>query len=368
MAAVTTTSQATKVHRVACISAARMASWFDDIQGERAQKDGGRSLEWVPGAIASVCQASERAELVGVCDLKPELLEKFGQRWPGPRLYEDWREMVERERPDVVAIVTSYGSVHGDLAAAVAETGLVKGIYCEKPIAASMAQADRITAACAEHGVAYSCAHVFRWNARYRQALAWIRDGAIGEVRSASVTAMGTLLHSGTHQIDALLGLAGDVDPEWAMGWIDVPAGVPQDEWPRRDPNGGGYAQLTNGVQLLMDARAPGPRTFQVNGTLGKVLLLNDLRQVQLWRRGADPAIADLEPGPLLAPAQEKSYALTQMEELFDVVERGGSASCDDVRAARALEVALGLHLSHRQGGARISFPLEDRAFAVDTV
>ena len=141
----------TRVHRVACISAARMASWFDDIQRDRAQKDGGRSLEWVPGAIASVCQASARARLVAVCDLKPDLLEAFARRWPGPALYQDWREMVERERPDVVAIVTSYGSIHGDLAAAVAETGLVRAIYCEKPIASSMAQADRIAAACARH-------------------------------------------------------------------------------------------------------------------------------------------------------------------------------------------------------------------------
>ncbi|HET7769343.1 MAG TPA: Gfo/Idh/MocA family oxidoreductase [Chloroflexota bacterium] len=357
----------TRVHRVACISAARMASWFDDIQRERAQKDGGRSLEWVPGAIASVCEASDRAQLVAVCDLKPELLEQFGQRWPGPALYTDWREMVERERPDVVAVVTAYGTVHGDLAAAVAETGLVKGIYCEKPIAASMAQADRIAAACARHHVAYSCAHVFRWNARYRQALAWIQDGAIGDVRSVAVSAMGTLLHSGTHQIDAILGLAGDADPEWAMGWVDVPPDLPQDQWPRMDPIGGGYAQLTSGVHLLMDARAPGPRTFTVNGTLGKIHLVNDLRQLQLWRRGADPTIADLEPGPLLSPPQEKSYALTQMEELLDVLEHGGTPSCDHTRATRALELALGLHLSHRAGGARITFPLQDRAFAVDT-
>ena len=361
------TTPPTRVHRVACISAARMASWYDDIQREKAEKDGGRSLDTVPGSIASVCQASDRAQLVAVCDLKPDLLQQFKERWPGPALYTDWREMVERERPDVVAIVTSYGSIHGDLAAAVAETGLVKGIYCEKPIAASMAQADRIAAACARHNVAYSCAHVFRWNARYRRALAWIREGAIGEVRSVSVTAMGALLHSGTHQIDALLGLVGDADPEWAMGWVDVPPDLPQDQWPKRDPIGGGYAQLANGVHLLMDARSPGPRTFTVNGTLGKIHLVNDLRQVQLWRRGADPPIADLEPGPLLSPTQEKSYALTQMEELLDVVEHGGTPSCDHVRAARALEVALGLHLSHRAGGARITFPLQDRSFAVDT-
>src|SRR6476660_1770863 len=100
----TTGASATRPYRVACIGAARMASWFDDVQRERAATDGGRSLEWVPGAIAPLCRAIERAELVAVGDLKPELVEQTRQRWDVPAGYTDWRQMVERERPDVVAI------------------------------------------------------------------------------------------------------------------------------------------------------------------------------------------------------------------------------------------------------------------------
>src|SRR5690242_18599470 len=111
-------------YRVACIGASRMGSWFDDVQRERAKADGGRSLEWVPGAVASVCQAIPRLALVATCDLKPELIEQMQRRWDIPAGYTDWREMVERERPDIVAIVTAYGSTHAALAAAVAETGL----------------------------------------------------------------------------------------------------------------------------------------------------------------------------------------------------------------------------------------------------
>jgi predicted dehydrogenase len=355
------------VYRVACIGAARMASWFDDIQRERAQRDGGRSLEWVPGAVASVCAAVERTELVAVCDLKPDLVAQLRDRWGVPAGYTDFREMLERERPDIVAIVTSYGSTHAELATAVAESGLVRGVYCEKPIATSMAEADRVVVACRRQGVAYSCAHVFRWNARYRLAQRWIGEGAIGEVRAIACSAMGTLLHSGTHQADAMLGLAGDADAEWAMGTVDVPADLPQAEWPQLDPPGGGYVRLRNGVDLLMEARSPGPRVLQVSGTQGKVVLWNDLRQVQLWRRGADPQIVDLEPGPVEAPPQPKSFAVLQMEELVAALDGAGRPSCDEVRAARALEVVLGLHLSHRQGGTRVPFPLADRAFGVDT-
>ena len=186
--------------------------------------------------MAPVCQAIDRVELVACCDLDRELAERMQQRWDIPAVYTDYLEMIEQEHPDIVAIVTSYGSTHAALAAGVAETGLVKGIYCEKPIATSMAEADRIIAACRAHGVAYSCSHVARWNVRYRQAQSWIQEGAIGEVRAITCSAMGTLLHLGTHQTDALAGFASDVDPEWACGVVDVPADLPQEQWPTMDP------------------------------------------------------------------------------------------------------------------------------------
>jgi hypothetical protein len=56
------------------------------------------------------------------------------------------------------------------------------------------------------------------------------------------------------------------------------------------------------------------------------------------------------------------------MAELLDVLDHGGRASCDEVKAARALEMVLGLHLSHRAGGSRVAFPLQERDFGVDTV
>jgi predicted dehydrogenase len=356
-----------KSYRVACIGASRMGSWFDDIQQQRAETDGGRSLEWVPGAMASVCRALERTDLVAVCDLRPELVEQMRRRWDIPAGYTDWRQMVERERPDIVAIVTAYGSIHAELAAGVAETGLVRGIYCEKPIATSMVEADRIVAACRRRGVTYTCAHVARWNARYEQVMDWIGTGEIGEVRAVTVSAMGTLLHSGTHQTDAMAGFAGDVDPEWASGTVDVPADLPQADWPKADPAGGGYIRMSNGVDLLLDGRSPGPRTYQISGTEGKIHIWNDLQLIQLWKRTPGSGRSELTPGPLLSPRQERSYAVTQMAELVDVLDGGGTTRCDALRAARALEMVLGLHLSHRAGGARVPFPLRDRAFGVDT-
>jgi len=373
-------SGSVRTYRVACIGAARMASWSDDLMRQRAGEGDPWALEWIPGAIATVCRVMDRLELVAVCDLDAGLAEQTRSRWSLPASYTDWREMLAREQPDIVAIVTSYGSTHAELAAGVAETGIVKGIYCEKPIATSMVEASRIVDACRTHGVALTVAHVFRWNARYRQAQAWIQEGAIGDVRAITCSAMGTLLHSGTHQADAMLGLAGDAELAWASGAVDAGIEIyalPQRDWPVFDPAGGGIVELRNGVHLMMEARSPGPRVIQASGTQGRICLWNDLHQVQLWQKDTTARRSELLPGSLLSPPQESSYTVTQFSELIDVLDRGGFSggssnspgglSCDAVRASRALELVLGLHQSHRAGGARIAFPLTDRTFAVDT-
>ena len=123
---------------------------------------------------------------------------------------------------------------------------------------------------------------------------------------------------------------------------------------------------MRNGVHLLMEAASPGPRTYQISGSEGKIQIWNDLHHIQLWRQASQSSRV-LEPGPLLSPPTEQSFAVAQMAELVQVLDEGGTPSCDEIRAARALEMVLGLHLSHQQGGARVSFPLENRTFGVDT-
>jgi len=46
--------------------------------------------------------------VVGAADRYPEQREAFGLRWgvPAEKLYENYREMLERERPDIVSICT----------------------------------------------------------------------------------------------------------------------------------------------------------------------------------------------------------------------------------------------------------------------
>jgi predicted dehydrogenase len=104
-------------------------------------------------------------DLGAVCDLNPAVLDRFFDRVGVPRgairEYTDYREMLDRERLDVVSIATP-DDYHTEPVCDAAAAG-VKGIFCEKPLASSLHDADRIIATVERYGVKMSVDHTCSW-------------------------------------------------------------------------------------------------------------------------------------------------------------------------------------------------------------
>ena len=114
-------------------------------------------------AHATGIVGSDRASLAAACDLDEETLREFEQRWPDENLtlYRDHREMLARESLDIVTVATSDHR-HADLVVDAANAG-AKGIFCEKPLATSLADADRMIAACDTNNTTLSVDHTRRF-------------------------------------------------------------------------------------------------------------------------------------------------------------------------------------------------------------
>ena len=130
--------------RAAIIGTARVGSWYDELLTA--------TPEQIPSSHAGCYAAHPRAQLVAGCDLDEERLERFGRKWGVTALYTDFREMLAREQPDLVSVTTSWGHDHAAILPVVAQSG-VKGIFSEKPIATSMAEAREIVRVVQAHGV-----------------------------------------------------------------------------------------------------------------------------------------------------------------------------------------------------------------------
>lgn len=125
--------------------------------------------------------ATPNAELVGICDERRERMEPVARELgiADERIFTDYRELMERAKPDLVILCAATGR-HGDLAEALAPYGV--HLMIEKPFAASLAEADRIIEAVEASGGKLAINWPQRWSAVYVAAKRLADTGAIGEL------------------------------------------------------------------------------------------------------------------------------------------------------------------------------------------
>lgn len=92
----------------------------------------------------------------------------------------DWRAVVERADIDVVDICTP-GHVHAEIAIAAAQAGKV--VFCEKPLANTVAESEAMLSAAQKAGVLHMLCHNYRRAPAVSLAKRMIEAGEIGEIR-----------------------------------------------------------------------------------------------------------------------------------------------------------------------------------------
>ncbi|WHY77373.1 Gfo/Idh/MocA family oxidoreductase [Neobacillus sp. WH10] len=139
-----------------------------------------------PNHIAAAIE--NELEIVGLCDIVPENMEDKVLKFKLPQstpLYTDYKELLEKEKPQLVAICTESGK-HGKIALDCINAGI--NLIIEKPIALSLEEADEIITKAKEKNVKVSACHQNRFN----KSIQKIRE-AVEEER------FGRLLHGTAH-------------------------------------------------------------------------------------------------------------------------------------------------------------------------
>ncbi|MEV2212098.1 Gfo/Idh/MocA family oxidoreductase [Streptomyces sp. NPDC050997] len=115
--------------------------------------------------------------LGAVADPAPGAARRLGDRLGCATTYTDIGELLSDPRIDAVVIVTP-ARTHADLVQAAAEAG--KAVYCEKPMAVTLAEADRAIKAAADAGMPLQVGFQRRYDVGFRAAHEKIAAGAIG--------------------------------------------------------------------------------------------------------------------------------------------------------------------------------------------
>src|SRR5262245_24588138 len=90
-------------------------------------------------------------EIVAAGDVNQDLRDKIKAEWNVPRVYGSWQEMIEKEDALDIVEATSENSVCADIVEACAAKGV--HVISEKPMAATLDQANRMVKAATGSGI-----------------------------------------------------------------------------------------------------------------------------------------------------------------------------------------------------------------------
>jgi D-apiose dehydrogenase len=99
-------------------------------------------------------------------------------RYGVPRLYTDWRQMIDREQPDFIDIITPP-ETHEEMCRYAAGRGV--HIICQKPLAPSYEACERLVESARTAGVRFMVHENFRWQPWYRAVKKIQHAGTIGD-------------------------------------------------------------------------------------------------------------------------------------------------------------------------------------------
>lgn len=335
-----------------------------------------------------VWKSLDNVEIVAVADDNDKGRAAAARRLGVKNAYADYRQMLEKEKPQVVSVATRYLDTHRDMVVACARAGA--SVFLEKPMARTLAEADEMVRACETHHVKLAIAH----QTRYSPRVARIREligGRLGELvelrgRGKEDNRGGgqDLMVLGTHVFDLMRLFAGDA--RWCFARV-LSNGKPAGKADVRQggegmgPILGDHIQATygfdRGVQATFGtqrAKAGMGKRFglQLFGTKGVVQLTTGSLPAAYflddpsWFPGRSKvAWQEISSAGLGKPEPLKDGGLGQgnvwiAKDLLEAIEKDRQplGSMYDGRAA--LEMILAVYESHRLGGPA-PLPLKER-------
>jgi predicted dehydrogenase len=326
-------------------------------------------------------------EIMAVCDVVPEVLDRVGEECGVTGRYTDFETMYDSVDLDIVVVATQTRHHHAPTVGAL-KRGI--SVLCEKPIAIDLVEADEMVAAAAASGAKLSIHQQNHVNPGIRKAQALVKEGAIGDLvmirgrNKAGRQSGNELMEMGTHVTDMMLCFGGI--PEWCAGTVYYQGrfAAPQDimeakEMSPRDRDSG----------LVMGTRAIGQYGFR-GGVLGEIHFLGYQKGMgsnygvdilgtegqlavratgrlkeNLWHlprpmEGSPAELSDWQPVDLTDVGVEDPV-VTMYRQMVKAIETDTQPPSSGEEGRWAFEMIMAIYQSHIEQGRRVELPLTDR-------
>jgi predicted dehydrogenase len=176
---------------------------------------------------AAAYRSVRRGTLVAACDPHEEKVRAFCERYGIPSQYTNVAQMLERERPDVIHVVTRPNA-RLDILELASDLGVPAAIV-EKPIASGSEEYTALRRFAGRTRMKACVNHQLHFHPRLVELRKAVRDGAIGRVGFVEASARLNLAYQGTHLLQLIGGFVGPAEPVSVFGQVAGAAGLSGD-------------------------------------------------------------------------------------------------------------------------------------------
>lgn len=333
----------------------------------------------IPGFQANGCR------VVAVCQRDEASARKIADRYGVPGVYARWEDLLAEARPEIVVIATPP-HVHEAIAARAFAQGA--HVLCEKPVAMTRAEAERMVEAAARAGRVAMTGFNWRFPRAMTRLNELVREGAVGRVFHVSARWFGGRMadetFTPTWRMDRTIaghGAMGDMGVHlidlirWNFGEFRRLVAHEGVAYASRTVPGGAkpadaedfatvLAELESGTEVTLSvsrvARGVNDHTLEAYGTTGAVAYRLDRDTPRWWAGRLLTASGAAAFAPVEIAAEDadgdpmeiigRATIAPLVARMLDAIDRGAAAtpSLDDGLRAQAVLDAVAESLARR--------------------
>lgn len=319
-------------YKVAIVGCGRIASLFDDDSKRK----------YIATHIGAYKHVKE-TEVEAVCDIDKKRLQKCLNRWRIQRGYIDYREMLNEEKVDILSICTPQES-HYPVVKEAASNKNIRAIFCEKPLANNVRDAQKMVKLCKEKKIILQVDHQRRFDPLHINLRKFIRSKEFGEVQQVNFYYTAGIRNTGTHMFDLLRFFFGDVV------WIEA-CYSKNKSGKEFDPNLDGLMRFKNGLLAAFQAcNVTNYLIFEMNCLLekGRVVLKNSGFGMDFYRARASRFFSGHKElflaKPLFNITYKRNFMVNAVTHLIKCIRKSKvsiSSGEDGLAAMKLIEFAI---------------------------
>lgn len=292
--------------------------------------------------------------------------------------FTDFRAMLDAKKPDIVCCAAGP-DVNAEIVREAAVRQL-KGVYCEKPLALSLAEADEMAEIEQQSKTKFQVNYLRNYESFHRATMKFIRKGGIGNLQAVRTTYNGGIMAVFPHTT-ALLSKLFDKRAESVHGVFSPIENISS----KYDPNIDGsilYHFAPQNRDVSVQLTPTGRGQHENNMYIYELEFIGSKARISIIENGFRVRYEEMRPSRILPSTgithpyeteyvplalkneSPRKFMIEGIQSLINSIKQGTQTECSFACARDAEEIAHALAISAEQNGKIIELPLKDRKHA----